>query len=135
MSILATLNAVKDALVPLANAFDQYHNRSLFIVDRANGTYIKITPNPYIRTAPTQMMDTLRNQGIRVERDSIQVQGISKKYTREDLTGRGKYYVVEGVEENGVVVGGKRFDRYPEIDLEESPSGWSILLKEKAGEI
>lgn len=132
--ILSTLNAIKDSLAPLANNWDQIHNRSLFIVDRSAGSYVRVTPNPKISNASSQLIAFMQSRNIRVERDTIQIQGISKSYSRDDLLGRGKYYVVDGKEENGAIVGGKKFDRYPELDLEETPAGWNIVLKEKEGE-
>jgi hypothetical protein len=134
MSILSTLNSLRDSLVPLADNWDQIHNRSLFVVDRLNSTYFRITPNPSIRSASSQLIAFMQSRNIRVERDTKQVQGISKSYTREDLTGRGKYYVIEGEEVNGAIVGGKKYDRYPDLDLEETPAGWNIVLKEREGE-
>ncbi len=134
MSILSTLNSLRDSLVPLADNWDQIHNRSLFVVDRLNSTYFRITPNPSIRSSSSQLIAFMQSRNIRVERDTKQVQGISKSYTREDLTGRGKYYVIEGEEVNGAIVGGKKYDRYPDLDLEETPAGWNIVLKEREGE-
>lgn len=134
MSILATLNSLRDSLVPLANNWDQIHNRSFFVVDRQNDTYLQILPNPSIRQASANLIAFMQSRNIRVERDTIQVQGISKLYTRENLTGRGKYYIVDGTKWNGAIVGGKKYDRYPDLDLEETPAGWNIVLKEREGE-
>ena len=134
MTIVSTLNSLRDSLVPLANNWDQMHNRSFFVVDRLNNSYTRISPNPSVRNASSQLIMFMQSRNIRVERDTIQVQGISKTYTRDDLTGRGKYYVVDGVEVNGAIVGGKKYDRYPDMDLEEIPTGWNIVLKEREGE-
>lgn len=130
MNILAGLTAMRDALVPIADAFDQPNNRTLILVNRKAGTYTQIVPNPYVSTiGPQQISHFANTQGIQVEQDSIQVSGISFNYTREQLTGAGIHYVVDGELVNGQVVGGQEFDRIPGIDFDRKPSGWNVVLK------
>ena len=130
MDLLDTFRTLRDSLVPIAGyASFGLRDRSLVIVSRALGTAIQVVPNPDINLVSPRMVAFYRAQNITIELDTVQVSGISKLYTREQLTGSGVYYVVDGPATNNIVTGGAIYDRLPGVDLIDLPACWNILLE------
>ena len=131
MELLDTFRTLRDSLVPIAGyASFGLKDRSLVVVSRAAGTAIQIVPNPDISLVTPQMVAYYaRVQNISIELDTVQVSGISKLYSREQLTGSGVYYVVDGTASNNIVTGGAIYDRLPGVDLVDLPVCWNILLE------
>lgn len=133
-SLVAGLTRLRDRLVSIANSFDLYENVSMYVVTRsAQGETIeRIIPNPSVRHVSPQLANYLeRVQNVRIEVTSYQVSGISKTYKEESLFRRGAYYVLGGELIGGELVGGIVCDRYPGVELEEAPTFWTLLLKER----
>ena len=130
MELLDTFRTLRNSLVPIAGyASFGLKDRSLVVVSRALGTAIQIAPNPDISLVSPQMVAFYRAQNITIELDTVQVSGINKLYTREQLTGSGVYYVVDGTATNNIVTGGAIYDRLPGVDLIDLPACWNILLE------
>lgn len=130
MELLETFRTLRDSLVSIAGyASFGLKDRTLVVVSRAAGTAIQIVPNPDISPVTPRMVAFYRAQNITIELDTVQVSGISKLYTREQLTGSGVYYVVDGTSTNNIVTGGAIYDRLPGVDLVDLPACWNILLE------
>lgn len=130
MELLETFRTLRDSLVSIAGyASFGLKDRTLVVVSRAAGTAIQIVPNPDISPVTPRMVAFYRAQNITIELDTVQVSGISKLYTREQLTGSGVYYVVDGTSSNNIVTGGAIYDRLPGVDLVDLPACWNILLE------
>lgn len=130
MELLETFRTLRDSLVSIAGyASFGLKDRTLVVVSRAAGTAIQIVPNPDISPVTPRMVAFYRAQNITIELDTVQVSGISKLYSREQLTGSGVYYVVDGTSTNNIVTGGAIYDRLPGVDLVDLPACWNILLE------
>lgn len=86
----------RDAAAAHAQEFGVPTVRKLVVGDRDQGySWLEICPSPTIdQVSPTLLalyQDFPDNQ---VELDDIQVSGISKKYARHQIEGRGKFYVI-----------------------------------------
>ncbi len=71
--------------------------RSLIVVTRATGqlpNYLQIDPTPSISTVSPKIVRQL--EGLQLELSDLMVDGISKSFSREQLIGPGKHYLIDG---------------------------------------
>lgn len=129
-NLIESLVFARDKFLAIANAFDLRENRTLIVVDRANNTRLQIIPNPSIRFISSQMAAAFqRSYNLQIELDTLQVSGISKSYSEDQLTGTGFHYIVDGTIDD--VNSGKIYDRLPGVSLMSTPLGWNLYLKER----
>lgn len=81
-------------------------------------TSLEILPHPTILRVNPRTVALFENTNIKVGVDDYQVSGISAAYTEEQLTGKGKYYIVDGSIRCNEVMG----------TIENKSFSWEIIL-------
>lgn len=103
-ALIAQMIDLRDMAASIAAAFGEQSVRSLIIRRKVVPagqvmpitTYLEIQPNPVITLA----MPSLRNVfggDITIEADDFSVEGISRRYTMEELVGTATGYIVDGI--------------------------------------
>jgi len=137
----------RDAAAHHADSYGLPTNRVLTIGDRTEGfSWLTICPNPAIDIVSPRLVQRYEGiQGVEVELDDLQVQGISKAYALDQIHGRGKFYVVgltadqlsalvferldQGLIES---FGGILCDLVPGVEVEEQNQlHWSMVLRRR----
>ena len=81
-------------------------------------TLLEILPHPTILRVSPRTVALFENTNIKVGIDDYQVSGISAAYTEAQLTGKGKYYIVDGTIKCNEVMG----------TIENKSFSWEIIL-------
>lgn len=81
-------------------------------------TRLEILPPPTILRVNPRTVALFESTNIKVGVDDFQVSGISAAYTEEQLTGKGKYYIVDGSIRCNEVMG----------TIENKSFSWEIIL-------
>ena len=147
INLTALFQSSRDAAAAHADGYGLPTNRILTIGDRTEGySWLTICPNPAIDIVSPRLVQRYEGiQGIEVELDDLQVEGISKAYRIDQIHGRGKFYVVgltadqlstlvserldQGLIES---FGGILCDLVPGVDVEEQNQlHWSMVLRRR----
>ena len=81
-------------------------------------TSLEILPHPTILRVSPRTVALFESTNIKVGIDDYQVSGISAAYTEAQLTGKGKYYIVDGSIKCNEVMG----------TIENKSFSWEIIL-------
>ena len=81
-------------------------------------TSLEILPHPTILRVSPRTVALFESTNIKVGIDDYQVSGISAAYTEAQLTGKGKYYIVDGTIKCNEVMG----------TIENKSFSWEIIL-------
>lgn len=137
----------RDAAASHASNYGLPTNRVLTIGTRDGGyQWLQIQPSPAIDLVSPSLRTLYRDfPDVEVELDDIQVQGISKAYSKDQIVGRGKFYVVgltdqqclslvidrldqELLESFGAIV----CDLVPGVEIEEQHQlHWNLVLRRR----
>ena len=100
MSLAAKINSKLQRLRDrsAARAIDSLNVTPLTVVTRtASGeTRLVISPEPVIQRVNPRTVALFESTNIKVGINDYQVTGLSAAYTEAQLTGKGKYYIVDG---------------------------------------
>lgn len=107
--------------------------RSL-VISRRDGeieTYLEVEPKPHITYTSPQEKGLDGMSQIQIANQQFQVQGISRRYSLEELTGQRLSYWIDGV-----VVGGQLIDgiECSLVSIEEESLVWNMTLESRIGE-
>jgi hypothetical protein len=118
VKIITKLQSLRDRLA--GDAIGAPNVLPLRVVTRtASGeTSLEILPHPTILRVNPRTVALFENTNIKVGIDDYQVSGISAAYTEEQLTGKGKYYIVDGSIKCNEVMG----------TIENKSFSWEIIL-------
>jgi hypothetical protein len=147
INLTTLFQSSRDAAAHHADGYGLPTNRVLTIGDRSEGfNWLTICPNPVIDLVSPRLVQRYEGvQGIEVELDDLQVQGISKAYTLDQIHGRGKFYVVGLTADqlsalvseriDPVLIesfGGNLCDLVPGVEVEEQNQlHWSMVLRRR----
>lgn len=129
---LNEMTALRDGLAAEAEGLPTV--RSL-IVRRRNRddeeTFLEIEPKPLITYSSPQERGLEGASQIQTANQQFQVQGISKKYSYEDLVGQRLDYWIDGVVVDGELTEGIECSF---VSIEEQSIVWNLTLESKIGE-
>ena len=150
VSIPDLFQSSRDAAAGHAANYGLPTNRTLVIGDRATGsgfTWLQIEPCPAVDVVSPQLVSRYQQiPDIQVELDDLQISGISKAYSIDQIKGRGKFYVVgltaiqcqslvydrfdlKTFESFGAIV----CDLIPGVEVEEQHAlHWSMVLRRRS---
>lgn len=116
--IISKLQGLRDRSA--ARAIGAPNVLPLTVVTRtASGeTSLEILPHPTIQRVNPRTVALFENTNIKVGVDDFQVSGISAAYTEDQLTGKGKYYIVDNSIKCNEVMG----------TLKNKSFSWEIIL-------
>lgn len=137
----------RDSAAKHASNYGLPTNRAFTVGTRDRGfSWLGIEPQPAIDLVSPSLRTLYRDfPDVEVELDDIQVQGISKNYRKDQIVGRGKFYVVgltaqqclalvndrvdqEFLESFGAIV----CDLVPGIEVEEQHQlHWNLVLRRR----
>lgn len=125
----------RDLGAQLATHYAAPNARSLIIVtrpERGHPTYLEIYPRPIIQQVSPRLLAAFRDiPDVEIEINDLQIDGISKRYTAEQLVGRGISYLIDAeLDDDGQPVGGEAYDLVPGLQLErEQTTFWRLVVR------
>jgi len=139
MNVFEILSDMYAELSQVREGTDQFQvQKSLIAVFREKRPieYLEILPRPRITYIDSKMASMLTSQiGMQFELDDIQVQGITKNYTEEQL--RPSFWIVGGTpvyDAYDVIVsveGGDECDYLPATEWDEKDYSYDLMLRKR----
>ncbi|MEM9152307.1 MAG: hypothetical protein AAGB19_17875 [Cyanobacteria bacterium P01_F01_bin.3] len=147
INLASLFQGSRDAVAAHAGSYGLPTIKTLVVGDRTSGfSWLQICPDPSIDlVSPTFRTQYQDFSDVEVELDDIQVSGISKVYTRDQIAGRGKFYVVGLTAQQCQSLVHERFDQellesfgaivcdlVPETEVEEQHQlHWNLILRRR----
>lgn len=135
MDVTSLFLPVRDAAAALPQFFNLANCDSLIVVRRNPGggtTYLNIQPRPIIQSVSPRLLQTYEGvESIQIEVDDIQTQ-VSRRYSFEQLSGRGISYLIGAELVRGKPEGGYEADQVPGLSLQKRTTHWELLLRRRA---
>lgn len=92
-------------------------------------SYLKIDPTPIIDRVSPRIASAFNNSSsITIKLDDLQVKGISRSYSREQILGTGISYFVDSDLVESSINGGFECDL---VSVDELPLTWNLILRRK----
>jgi len=135
MDLFTELTTAREYVAPTASDFGVPTIRSLIVCKRVAGgatEYFQVEPHPYIDSVNPRLLEIYQGvNSVRIELDDQRVEGVSKRYHRDQLVGRGISYLIDAVMKCGKPSGGFEADLVSGTTIEDNGSTWAFVVRRR----
>lgn len=136
MDFFQDLTQVQDEVAAIAEQFGVPQVTSLIVCRRSRDTgttYLEIQPKPFItRVSPRLVALYGASKVAQLEIEDLQVKGVSRSYSLDQIWGGGVSYIVGGELMGGEAIGGYQADAVPGMGAPvDKGSTWTLLLRRR----
>jgi hypothetical protein len=128
---LNEMTALRDALAPVAEGLPTVRSLVIRRRGRDKDTFLEIEPKPLITYTSPQERSLEGMSQIQTANQQFQVQGVSRKYSYEDLVGQRLDYWIDGIVKDQELIQGIECSL---VSIEEQSTVWNLTLESRIGE-